>query len=306
MAPIGNIGNLKLAPDKDTAGRKLSFNVWLINTDQVDDRQLFPTPNINRELGTIPLLPGELMHRFQAIDDTLKEYTKGERGELTTEMTNSLELVMGGDGRQLYDFVEQHAGDKFIIIYQNSEETERYIAGSYRKPMILRNTVRKRDREATAITFLFKNRVISLPKIYVGSIINQAPQNVPVDSLVLNLVRGKEQYLIPENTAIRTLVSVTGITADMYGRYIELIGSSTTYPTKIVSGYEFILIDNVPWYSTHGRSIIFRILDSNTLVEVPGTRFFDSTIWESSDNIVYDTDEGGIVDDNYGDGIVHD
>lgn len=303
---MGNIGNQLVAQERDTAGGKLSFKVWLICVDQVDDRQLFPSPNINRELGTVPLLSGELMHSFEAVNDTLKEYTKGERGELTTVMTNSLELVMGGDGLQLYNFIEKYAGGRFIIIYQNAEENERYIAGSSRKPMILRNTSRKRDRDMTAATFLFENIVISLPKIYVGAIINQAPQNVPADALVLNLVRGKEQYLIPENTAIITLVSVTGITSDMYGRFVEILGSSITYPTKIISSDEFIMVNDVPWYSTIGRSIIFRIHDSNTLVEVPGTRYYDATIWENSDNIWYDEDEGGIWDDDYGDGIVHD
>ena len=294
MSAIRNISNIKLAPERNTAGRQLSFNVWLVNTDQVDDRQIFPSPNINRELGTVPLLSGELMHRFQAIDDTLKEYTKGERGELTTVMTNSLELVMGGDGQNLYGFIEEYAGGKFIIIYQSSDETERYIAGSYLKPMILQGTNRQRDKEATAVTFLFENIVISLPKIYVGAIIQEVPQSVPIDSLVLTLVRGKEQYLFPENTALRTLVSVSGITSDMYGRFIELIGSSTTFPTKIESGDDFILIDNTPWYSTHGYKIIFRILDSTTLVEVPGTRAYDATIWDNSDNIWYNSEDGGI------------
>ncbi len=299
MASMGSIGNLKAIGDQFIAGGRLSFKVWLICTDQIDKDKSYPSPNINREVATIPLRRGELMHSFTAIDDTLKDYTRGERGELTTEMTNTLELVMGGDGIRLYDFIERYSGEKFIIIYQNSRDTERYIAGSSRRPMILRNTVRSRDKEMTAATFLFENIVIALPKIYVGAIVNQDPVDVPVDSIVLNVERGREQYRIPENTSFKTLVSVTGITKDMYGKHIEILGASTSNPTKILSGDEFVLIEDKPWYSSPGQRIIFRIHDANTLVEVTGTRQQEENIW-------YDDDEGGIWYDDYGDGIWHD
>ena len=299
MASMGSIGNLKAVEEYRTAGSQLSFKVWLINIDQIDQNMPYPSPNINREITTIPLRHGERMHSFTAIDDTLKEYTRGERGELTTEMNNSLELVMGGDDIKLYDFIEQYSGGRFIIIYQNSCTNERYIAGSGLRPMILRSTVRNRDKDMTAVTFRFENIAFTLPKIYVGAIVNQDPVNVPVDSIVLNIERGKEQYLIPNNTSFKILIGVTGVTKDMYGKHIEILGDSESYPTKIISGNEFVLVEDKPWYSSPGQRIIFRIHDENTLVEVIGTRQYEENIW-------YDDDEGGVWHDDYGDGIWHD
>jgi len=299
MAPMASVGNVKAVRDELTQGNCFSINVWLIAVGQVDQDKVFPTPNINREMATIPIKRGEIMHQFQAIGDSIKENSKGERGEITTEVINSLELVMGGAGFQLYKFIEEHAGDRFIVIYQDCEKRIRHIAGTCLRPMILKSFIRKMDQEVTAITFRFENIALSLPKIYVGAIVKQDPEQVLVDSLTLNLVRGKEQYRFPENTSFTNLISVTGITPDMYGAHIELLGGSTSYPTKITSGDEFILVDSLPWYSSFGFSIIFRILDSNTLVEVTGSRNIKGAIW-------YDEDEGGIWDESYEDGIWHD
>ncbi|MFH0757328.1 MAG: hypothetical protein V2B15_08585 [Bacteroidota bacterium] len=300
MGSMATIGNIKETLQERIAGNQISCNVWLIHVDQVDESRTFPSPNINREIATIPLKLGERMHRFQAVADTIKEHSSGERGDITTEVVNSLELVMGGDMPQLYNFMELYSGAPFIIIYSDNDEIVRRVAGTKLRPMILKSSIRKRDAEMTAITFRFENIAISFPKIYVGAIINNDPVNVPVDAISLNLTRGRDQYLIPENTSIGSLISVTGIDKDMYGKCIEILGGSLSYPTRISGNDEFILINKTVWESVVGNSIIFRILDSNTLVEVGrnGSTIDPGRIWHESD-------DGGIWHEDTGDGIWH-
>ena len=54
------------------------------------------------------------MKYFAAHD--IPTYTStGEKGDITTSGTNTFVAVMGGMRDQLLDFIEQHAGGKFII-----------------------------------------------------------------------------------------------------------------------------------------------------------------------------------------------
>lgn len=300
MSSMATIGNQKEIRDELIAGNKLSYNIWLIHVDQVDVTRSFPSPNINREVATVPLKHGEKMHRFQAVANTIKERSHGERGEITTEVVNSLELVMGGDMPQLYTFMELYSGSGFIVIYQDCNEVVRYIAGTAMRPMILKSAIRKRDDEMTGITFRFENIAISLPKIYVGAIIHQDPVIVPVDAIVLNIVRGRDQYLIPSNTSGTSIISVTGISEDMYGKCIEILGGSELNPTIIAGNDEFVLVNRTPWQSAVGDSIIFRILDANSLVELArnGSTVPEGRIWHPNSG-------DGIWHPGSGDGIWH-
>jgi len=298
MGSMASIGNLKEVPQARIAANQISYNVWLIHVDQVEESLSFPSPNINREMATIPLKIGERMHRFQAVADTIKEQSTGERGEITTEVVNSLELVMGGDMPQLYNFMELYSGAPFIIVFQDSEEIVRYIAGTRLWPMILKSSIRKRDDEMTGITFRFENIAISLPKIYVGAIIDQDPVDVPADAISINLTRGRDQYLIPENTSEVSIVSVTGIDSDMYGKCIEVLGGSSSYPSTISGNDEFKLVNSTAWKSLSGNSIIFRILDANTMVEVArdGSTIPAGRLWNPDDDggIWHEDTDGGI------------
>lgn len=292
--------NIQAVPDRLSAGKRLSCNVWLVHVNQVDEGKSFPVPNMNREMATVPLKTGERMHRFQAVADTVKETSQGDRGDITSEVVNSLEIVMGGDMPALYNFMELHAGSPFIIIYSDADEIARHIAGTNLRPMILRSSVRKRDNEYTGITFRFENIAISLPKRYLGAIIDQDPVEVPADSISLNLERGRDQYLVPTNTSVTSLMSVTGIGRDMYGKCIEILGGASSNPTIISNNDEFILVNKTAWEGLEGNSIIFRIHDASTLVEVArnGSTINPGRLW-------HNTDDDGIWHNASGDGNWH-
>ena len=77
----------------------------------------------------------------------------GEKGDITTSGENNFVIIMGGMRDQLLDFVEQHAGGKFIIIFKEVGETQWYILGNYDRPMVLSSFEAKNDKDGRYITF---------------------------------------------------------------------------------------------------------------------------------------------------------
>ncbi|MFH0757341.1 MAG: hypothetical protein V2B15_08650 [Bacteroidota bacterium] len=272
LASMAGIGNIAGVNDQSTAGRQIAYKVWLVHVSQIDDDQAYPSPNANREVGTIPLLTGEYMHYFEAINDSLKDGSTGEKGEVTTDVTNSFGFTMGGDGAKLYDFIEEFAGGRFIVIYQKCSTGEYFITGTKCKPMILQNFDRKRDTEATAVTFTFQNKSFKQPYKYVGSITRTTPQTVAADATELAIVAGKDQYQLTDNTGATAIATVSGINSNMYGNNIEVLGSGGDHASTIADNTVFILIDGTTWTANAGSKISFRIHDDATLVEIPGTR----------------------------------
>ena len=62
------------------------------------------------------------------------------------------------------------------------------------------------------------------------------------------------------------------MTANDKGRYITLEGTGTDKAATIADGAAFVLEDGSTWTAKAGSQITFRIMDTTTLVEVPGSR----------------------------------
>lgn len=67
---------------------------------------------------------------------------------------------------ELYNFIEQYAGGKFIVLYKHVKDTQWYIVGEPERPMILNNTETKDDKDGRYTTFTFKRTSVDLPCLY--------------------------------------------------------------------------------------------------------------------------------------------
>ena len=78
MAVTGmmTIGDIEDVSDRQTHGSNIAYQIYLISIDQVDNSQLFPAPNANREVGQVPMKNGEYMKYFGLKDryDALDKY----------------------------------------------------------------------------------------------------------------------------------------------------------------------------------------------------------------------------------------
>lgn len=272
LASMMVIGNVDDVSDRLTHGSNIAYKVYLINTKQVDPNIKFPKPNANREVATIPMLAGQYMKYFEAHD--IPTYVaSGEKGDITTSGTNQFVAIMGGMRDQLMDFIEEYAGDKFIILFHEIGEDNWYILGNYDRPMILKSYEAKNDKDGRYVTFTFERTSIDQYYKYIGDIVRAPATKHTVDSKTLNIVTTSNLYEIPDGSAATYAINaVSGLTANDKGRYITLQGTGAANAATIADGSTFILEDGATWTAKAGSSITFSILDPSTLIEVPGSR----------------------------------
>lgn len=272
MASMMAIGSIDDVADKEVAGEAIAYKVWLIEAKQLDGSRQFPIPNGSREVSSLPMLDGEYMRYFEAHD--IPTYTSsGEKGDLTITSTNTFTIIMGGVRDQLLNFIEEKAGCKFIIIFQECESNNRFILGNPCKPMVLKSFNLKNDKENRSVTFTFENKSIKQYHKYVGDIIVRDAPTATAGATALAIQPGANTYKIPNgSSATYALATVSGLTASDKGRSVTLVGMGTDKAATVADNTSFILEDGATWTAKAGSQISFRVLDATTLVEIQGSR----------------------------------
>lgn len=272
LAAMMVIGDVDDVSDRQTHGSNIAYKVYLIEISQVNPDVAFPKPNANREVSTIPMKDGQYMKYFDAHD--VPTYTStGEKGDITTSGENNFIIIMGGMRDQLLTYIEEHAGGKFIILFKEVGESQWYILGNYDRPMVLSSYEAKNDKDGRYVTFTFKRTSIDQYNKYVGDIVRVPAASHAADATTLTIKPANNRYSIPDGSAATYAIgTVSGLTANDKGRYITLEGTGTSKAATIAESSSFILEDGATWTAKAGSSITFRVLDSSTLIEVPGSR----------------------------------
>ena len=271
LASMALLGHLDDVSDRDTHGSDISYIVYLVALDQIDRTKEFPQPNANREVAPIPLKPNEIPHYFEAHDIPTFTGTT-EKGDITTTGENQFVIIMGGTRVNLYNFIEEYSGGKFIIFFKHVKKKEWYILGELERPVILSNTETKDDKDGRYTTFTFKRSSVDLPLIYTGNPAVTAATAVNADATDVAITAGSNTYTIPNGTsAAAAIATVSGLSKSDKGRYITLVGAGTDKAATIADGSTFVLEEGATWTAKTGASITFRVLDTTTLVEVSRT-----------------------------------
>lgn len=269
MMTIGDVDDVS---DRMTHGSNIAYKLYLIDISQIDDTKAFPMPNSSREVSSIPMKDGQYMKYFVAHDIPTFSST-GEKGDITTSGTNTFTAIMGGMRNQLLDFIEQHAGGKFIILFKEVGDPQWYILGSYDRPMVLSSYESKNDKDGRYVTFTFTRISIDQYYKYTGEIVRVPAAVHTADQTTLTIKSTNDRYSIPDgSSATYAINAVSGLSANDKGRYITLEGTGTDKSATIADGNAFVLEDGATWTANSGSSITFRVLDTQTLVEVPGSR----------------------------------
>lgn len=172
MAAFVSLTTIADVTDRDTHGSAIAYQVVLVSTSLVDMTKSFPQPDKDRKVKAIPF-------KTATAADTLKAYlfdahdiptftATTEKGDITTSGENNVVIVMGGTRVELYNFIEEYAGGKFIILYKHVKDPQWYILGEPERPMILNNTETKDDKDGRYTTFTFKRTSVDLPCLYDG------------------------------------------------------------------------------------------------------------------------------------------
>lgn len=271
LASMALLGHLDDVSDRDTHGSDISYIVYLVALDQIDRTKEFPQPNANREVAPIPLKPNEIPHYFEAHDIPTFTGTT-EKGDITTTGENQFVIIMGGARVNLYNFIEEYSGGKFIIFFKHVKKKEWYILGELERPVILSNTETKDDKDGRYTTFTFKRSSVDLPLVYTGNPAITAATAIAAGATAIAITAGSNTYTIPNGTsAAAAIATVSGLSKSDKGRYITLIGAGTDKAATIADGSTFVLEEGATWTAKTGASITFRVLDTTTLVEVSRT-----------------------------------
>lgn len=271
MAGAGII-NLEEVSDLETAGNQIGYKVYYVRTDQIDPTTAWPVASALRELGTIPLKAGEYMHYFYSHNDP-SENSKGEKGDITTNVSNTFESVLGGNSPSVLTFLEKNQGRKFILIWFDSTSQCYMIGGSIHKPYTLKSFERSNNKDGKYAKLIFENNGFTQPYIYSGTIIEQAPSNQAADATNLVITPGQDAYNIPNGTAAAAVIAtISGITANDVGRVITLFGAGTDKPATISDSANFILYNSTTWTAKSGSKLVLKIYDTQTLIEITGSR----------------------------------
>ena len=271
LASMALLGHVDDVSDRDTHGSAISYIVYLIALDQIDRTKEFPQPNANREVAPVPLKSNEIPHYFEAHDIPTFTGTT-EKGDITTTGENQLVMVMGGARANLYNFIEEYSGGKFIALYKHIKKKEWYIVGELERPIILSNTETKDDKDGRYTTLTFKRSSVDLPLIYTGNPAVTAATAINADATDIAITAGSNTYTIPNGTsAAAAIATVSGLSKSDKGRYITLVGAGTDKAATIADGSTFVLEEGATWTAKTGASITFRVLDTTTLVEVSRT-----------------------------------
>lgn len=263
---MGLIGNIDDVNDRESAGKQIACRVWLVSADQIDRTKNFPVANADREIGDITLKNGEHWHYIEAHINPTDDTTM-EKGDINTTATNTLGLVVGGNSVQVLNFIENHAGGKFIIITQNIDDDKYRIHGSDKRPMFLKTVTRSNNAEKSAVELKFENNSFAQPYIYVGSLSEQAPTEITTAVVAIST---NSRYNIGGTVAI---TGVSGVTASDIGRTLHFYGTGGSSDAQVITeSSAFVLAGGTQWSATAGSRIDFRILDTSTLVEVLGSR----------------------------------
>ena len=272
LASMMAIGNVEDVSDKNTHGSNIAYKIYLIDVHQINPDVKFPRANANREVATLPMLLGEYMKYFEAHD--IPTYVgNGEKGDITTSGTNQFVAIMGGMRDQLLNFIEEHSGGKFVILFKEIGEDQWYILGEYDRPMVLKSYEAKNDKDGRYITFTFERTSVTQYYKYIGDIVKAPAEVHTAGTKDLAVKSTSNSYEIPNGTAATYAIeTVSGLTNNDKGRHITLTGTGTDKAATIADGATFILEDGVTWTAKAGASITFRILDPATLIEVSGSR----------------------------------
>lgn len=271
MAGAGII-NLDPVSDRETAGNQIGNKIYYVRIDQVDTTQAWPTANAVRELGTIPLKAGEFWHYFNSHNDP-GEGSKGEKADLTTNVTNTFESVLGGNSADVLTFLECNAGRKFILVWYDNTAKCWMIGGNVYKPYTLKSFDRGNNKDGKFAKISFENNGFDQPFIYKGTIQEQAATDLASSATVLALTPTQNSYNIPNGTAsAAAIISASGVTANDVGRVITLYGTGTDKSATIADSSTFILYNSSTWTAKAGSKLVLKIYDTTTFIEVEGSR----------------------------------
>jgi hypothetical protein len=210
------------------------------------------------------LLPGRTHFYVDTKINTINP--TGAAGESQGNVTLTLSPQLEGISKDSLTWIYGLNGERVIAIWENCETGQKFIGGSPCSGGLLvsvQSLGRMEDGFNGAVLNLVGDECPEPFWFYDGPIIRDTPQIVPPDATTFALT-AKVQYRLSDNTAARTLASITAVTDDSVGRIIELLGAGVNFPTTVAPSSSFLLRNGVAWSATEGSKLSLLITKTGT------------------------------------------
>jgi hypothetical protein len=260
---IFNLGKTK---DNISKQGNPNFRLWIANLSDVDIDNWPKAVNVT--ILSNVLLPGRT-HKFLDVKaDTIKVNAQPCESPFNGKLI--LTPVYEGISRESLSWAYDNAGEDVIVIWERCADKQRFIAGSpcSNGLRVKYTSIGDQDGGIAGIALSFEGGECPEPfYFYNGPIITEAPQIVPANATTFALTE-KVQFQLSDNTAEKTLASITAVTDDQVGRIIELIGAGVNFPTTVAPSSVFILQNGIAWSALQGSKLSLQIVKTgaNTYV----------------------------------------
>ena len=237
---------------------KLRFRLYLAMLPDVDIDN-FPKP-VHVTIMTNVLLPGKTHFYCDAKTNTISP--TGAPGESQGNVALTLSPQIEGISKESLSWMYGLNGERVIAIWENCVTGQKFIAGSPCSGGLLvsiQSLGRMEDGFNGAVLNLVGDECPEPFWFYEGPIIRDAPQTVAPDATTF-VLSDKVQYRLSDNTAAKTLASITGVTDDSVGRIIELLGDGSAFPTTVAPSATFLLQNGVAWSAADGAKLSLQIV----------------------------------------------
>lgn len=173
MNPIIPIADIVAVTDRDTQGKRMYHEAYIIPESEVDYSTL-PTVTETasaRTMSALTLVENATgWRKFSFVKNTLGGTSEGSAGDITTAVTNNLTGTLGGKRIAIDNLIQDQCGNRFFIVVVDRLTQEKTIYGRPYAPMELRSFSKRENADNTSCDVTFANDYHFQPLKYLGSV----------------------------------------------------------------------------------------------------------------------------------------
>lgn len=163
------VPTIESVTDHETQGKRIYTDIFLLPEDAVDLSGGDPTiDDADRTMAALTIKTGEAWVKHQAVKFTPADTNEGQGGDITTDVNGNLVYTLGGDRKEIDDFIENQHGRGFYVGTTDRVTGKKKIYGRPRCPYYFQNHSRRKNSENTSCDVTMSSPFIFQPLEYLG------------------------------------------------------------------------------------------------------------------------------------------
>lgn len=168
---ITTFADIPSVTDRDTHGKRIYHKVFLLREEDVDYSQLPAIDESARTCAAFVLKADNTGWKaFSYVRNTMEDTSESSKGDITSTVTNTFTGTLGGARSLIDNFIENHQGDNFFIVYVDIYSKKRYLLGRPYAPMQLTTFKRLNGKDSASCDTTFTNESFFMPLEYKGTL----------------------------------------------------------------------------------------------------------------------------------------